>query len=475
MLNFEPCTVECLKRLAPRFRGLPTLCCELSAGTIWMWRAEQEPQICLRNDTLVLRQIMNGYPAFTYPIGPDVDGMLDALIEQAREEDIALRFFAMDEGELRRLLEDRRFGDTLWGYDRRWSDYIYPFEPYTTLSGGSLHKIRYKVNHFTHLYGPPDVRPLLREHLPEARALLESYAPEHADMGKLEALELRHSRELLTACHALDLPAAGLWIDGALAAFCIGEVVGETLMLHVEKALLQYSDAYPAMFRGFAAYVRELWPGRLRWINWEDDSGDPGLREVKETYHPVQLLHKYQAHVHAPGARVAVYPTLKAGNAVLTPFREGDKAAYLRLNTDHENNRYWGYDYEEDYTVPGTVDEDTFYDSVRFDMAIGDSMNFAVREREDGPMIGEALLWNFTERGSAEVGLRLLPEYQGRGISAAVNEALIRFAEDGLGLTTRVRCRNSPDNLRPLRAVLRSGFRETRRDDTWIYLDRPAK
>lgn len=90
-------------------------------------------------------------------------------------------------------------------------------------------------------------------------------------------------------------------------------------------------------------------------------------------------------------------------------------------------------------------------------------------------MIGEALLWNFTERGSAEVGLRLLPEYQGRGISAAVNEALIRFAEDGLGLTTRVRCRNSPDNLRPLRAVLRSGFRETRRDDTWIYLDRPAK
>ena len=154
MLNFEPCTVECLKRLAPRFRGLPTLCCELSAGTIWMWRAEQEPQICLRNDTLVLRQIMNGYPAFTYPVGPDVDGMLDALIEQAREEDIALRFFAMDEGELRRLLEDRRFGDTLWGYDRRWSDYIYPFEPYTTLSGGSLHKIRYKVNHFTHLYGP---------------------------------------------------------------------------------------------------------------------------------------------------------------------------------------------------------------------------------------------------------------------------------------------------------------------------------
>ena len=84
MLNFEPCSIELLKRLTPVFRKLPTLCAELSVGTIWMWRAEQEPQICLRNDTLVVRQVMNGYPAFTWPVGPDVDGMLDALARACR-------------------------------------------------------------------------------------------------------------------------------------------------------------------------------------------------------------------------------------------------------------------------------------------------------------------------------------------------------------------------------------------------------
>lgn len=475
MLNFEPCSIELLKSLTPVFRRLPTLNCELSAGTIWMWRAEQQPQLCLRNDTLVLRQNMNGYPAFTYPVGPDVDGMLDALAEQARLEDIALRFFALDESSLQRLLDDPRFPDTMWSYDRRWSDYLYPLEPYVTMAGGDLRKIRYKANHFVNLYGEPDIRPLLREHLPEARALLEAYAPEHADMDKLERAELRHTRELLTACHALELPAAGLWVDGALAAFCIGEVIGETLMLHVEKALLDYTDVYPAMFRGFVGYVRSLWKGKLRWINWEDDSGDPGLREAKETYHPIQLIHKYLAHVRAPGAKVRKYPVIPAGQLVLTPFREADKVAYYRLNTDRENNRWWGYEYEEDYTVPSHPNEDTFYDLVMFDMAVGDSMNFAVRRTEDGPMIGEALLWNFTDAGSAEVGLRLLPEYLGMGLSSAASGALIRYAERELGLTTRARCLNSPDNLRALRSAEGAGFRETGRDDTWIYLNREAK
>ncbi|MBR6165316.1 MAG: GNAT family N-acetyltransferase [Clostridia bacterium] len=471
MLLFEPCTLELLKRLKPYFRNLPTLCSDLSMGTIWMWRQEQEAQICFRNDTIVLRQMMNGYPAFTYPAGPDADGMLDALSEQVREEDIALRFFALDEDTLQRLLRDPRFPQTMWGYEARWSDYLYHFEPYADMSGSELRKIRYRVNHFIRLYGEPDIRPLLPEHMPAALELLKAYTLEHPDMDKLEEMELRHSRDLLDVYHALDLPAAGLWVQGRLAAICIGEVIGQTLMIHVEKALMAYTDIYPVMLRGFIRYVRDLGYGPLRWFNWEDDSGDPGIRRAKELYHPLRQVHKYQAHVRAPGAKVVQYPVLQADNAVLTAFRETDMEAYYRMNTDRENNHWWGYDYEEDFTLPRYPDPETFYRSVQYDMAVGDSMNFAVREREDGPMIGEALLWNFTDAGSAEVGMRLLPEYHGRGISKAGN-VLIRYAEEELGLHTRARCLNNPDNKSALYSAIASGFRERRRDDTWIYLDR---
>ena len=471
MLDFEPCSLELLKRLAPEFSRLTTLCSDLSKGTIWMWREEQEPQICIRNNTMVLRQIVNGYPAFTYPIGPDADGVLDALTELVREEDIALRFFAMDEEALQRLLQDPRFPQTMWGYEIRWSDYLYPFEPYLDMSRSDLRKIRYRVSHFIRLYGEPDIRPLQPEDMPAALKLLDAYTAEHRDMDKLEEMELRHSRELLNVSHALGMPAAGLWVQGKLAAVCIGEVVGQTLMIHVEKALTAYTDIYPVLLRGFIRYVRDLGYGPLRWFNWEDDSGDPGIRRAKMLYHPYRQVHKYQAHVRAPGAKVAQYPVLHAENAVLTAFRETDKEAYYRLNTDRENNHWWGYDYEEDFTLPRHPSPETFYRSVQYDMSIGDSMNFAVREWEDGPMIGEALLWNFTDAGSAEAGFRLLPEYHGKGISKAGN-VLIRYAEEELGLHTRARCLNNPDNQSALYSAIAAGFRERRRDDTWIYLDR---
>ena len=85
-------------------------------------------------------------------------------------------------------------------------------------------------------------------------------------------------------------------------------------------------------------------------------------------------------------------------------------------------------------------------------------------------MIGETLLWNFTDAGSAELGFRLLPEYQGKGIGKAGAVLLIRYAEEELGLRTRARCMK--DNQIALYWAKASGFRERKRDDTWIYLDR---
>ena len=472
MLNFEPCTLELLRSLTPTIRGLPTICTDLSAGTIWMWRAEQEPKICIRNNTLVLRQTMNGYPAFTYPVGEDVDGMLDALAEQAKAENIALRFFAMDKRALRRLLADPRFPRTMWGYDRRWSDYVYQLKPFATLNGEGMSQFRFDVRHFLRQYGEPEARPLLPEHLPQAREMLENYVAEHTDKGMLETAELIHSWELLNACWKLDLPALGLWVQGKLVAFSIGEAVGKTLMVHVSKALSVYRGIYRVLFWSFANYAQDLYGGKLRLINWEDDSGDFGLREAKERLHPICLFHKYQAHVRAPGWGVQEYPILRAENVMLTPFREEDKAAYLRMNLDRENNRWWGYDYTQDYTVPKNPDIETFYTSVQFDMGIGDSMNFAVREQEDGPMEGEMLLWNFTDNGEGEIGYRLLPEYQGKRLSTPAVVVLARYAEEELGLTTKIRCCHSPDNVRGIRTARSAGFVEVGRDSSWIHFRR---
>ena len=46
----------------------------------------------------------------------------------------------------------------------------------------------------------------------------------------------------------------------------------------------------------FAAMMTERHPG-LIYINREEDVGDPGLRHAKESYHPSELLDKYNRHL----------------------------------------------------------------------------------------------------------------------------------------------------------------------------------
>ena len=160
--------------------------------------------------------------------------------------------------------------------------------------------------------------------------------------------------------------------------------------------------------------------GSLTYVNREDDSGDPGLRTSKTKYHPVFMAHKYLVHSGSPAAQLAEIPTISSGGVVLTGIQERDKPAYLKLNMNIENNRYWGYDYREDVSITGQPDENTFYDSVMYDTAAGDSIDLAVRLSDDGEMIGETVLWNFTSHGTAELGCRILPDDPRRRLHAAL-------------------------------------------------------
>ena len=469
MLQFEPCNLDSLKRASSIVRHAHFLCNDFSLGTLLTWGAEYRAQLCLRHGTLLIREEISDQPAFSWPVGDDVDGMLDELVAYTEQEGLALRFFALDQATLVKARSDPRFSDLMAAREDKWSDYLYDFQEMAAFSGRRFSGQRNHINKYRKLYGEPVIRSLTEADGEAVQAMLRQYAQEHPGRSALEEAELRHTHALLRQYAGLGMPAACLMQGERVVAFTIGEIVGDTLMIHVEKALKSVEGAYPTLFHGFVNAVGNALGRPLRYVNREDDSGDPGLRTSKQQYHPIAMMPKYQVHVRAPGARIAQLPVLRGESMVLTPIRETDKEAYLRLNTDIENNRWWGYDYRTDENITGPIDENTFYDSVQFDMAAGDSINFAIREREEGPMIGEALLWNFTARRGGEVGCRLFPAWQGKGLGAQAIDAIVRFSLDDLGLTLRARC--CLENLPSYRMLTRCGFRECGKDQTYYYFD----
>ena len=470
MLEFEPFSMPALKNALKYLKKNPSLCSDLSAGYLYMWHEDADLRFCVWNDTFVVRQNIGEQSAFSYPFGADPDGMIDRLIEYARDEHLPLRFFAVDEGTLELIRADKRLQPAMWAYDRKWSDYIYSFEETVSFRGRKYSGQRNHINKFKKLYGEPDIRALTPGDKEDVYRMLKEYEAEHSGGSALERLELQQTKKLFEIFTDLDLYAAGLYIDGKLAAFSVGEVGKDKLIIHVEKALTRYEGIYPAMYSGFVRLISERSGCIPAYINREDDSGDPGLRTSKTQYHPICLAHKHLVHIGSPAARIGKTFAISSGGIVLTEIKERDKQVYMKLNTDTENNRYWGYDYREDVKITGPVDENTFYDSVMYDTASGDSINFAVRLTEDGEMIGEAILWNFTSDGTAELGCRIMPEYQGNGHGTAAYKAAADFAARELDLKVWARCYR--ENLPSYRMIVSSGFEPTRKDEKFCYFEK---
>ena len=79
---------------------------------------------------------------------------------------------------------------------------------------------------------------------------------------------------------------------GRTVGFSIGDIKGDTLYVHIEKATRNTNGSYEAVNKAFASRMLELHP-ELVYVNREDDGGDEGLRQAKRSYHPIEVLKKY--------------------------------------------------------------------------------------------------------------------------------------------------------------------------------------
>ncbi len=300
MLEFEPFSLAALQKALPYIRQEKTHCSDLTAGWLYLWHVGADLHFCIRRDTLVIRQTVGGQPAFCWPIGRDPDGMIDELLSYTRDKGTPLRFFAVDEETLEKIRRDPRLDPVTWAYDARWSDYLYDFEEAATFKGKKFSGQRNHVNRFKRLYGEPVIRPLRPEDRPALDAMLAEYEAEHPEQGAMERQELAQTKKLLDIYEQLELPAACLTVEGEIAAFSIGEIVGDMLLIHVEKALRRFEGVYPTMYSGFVRLIAQQRGEPLRYVNREDDGGDSGLRVSKQQYHPVAMVHKLFVHANDP-------------------------------------------------------------------------------------------------------------------------------------------------------------------------------
>lgn len=465
MIPFKPVTQRDAARLRRYYANCDYELCEYSVGTKLMWRKALKPYWAEVAGCLVVRSEYGGETVFEYPVaGPDgdEDAALLAIEQDCLTQGIPPRIIDVPESKAPRLLA--RYPYVRVHNIRTWKDYLYDPCDLRLFSGRRYSGQRNHIKKFR--AGWPDAvfRPLTREDFPAIERFWEDFEAEFPKGDNSNAInELSYAKKMLKLVGKPWFVSGGFFDGEKLIALALAEKCGGTLIIHVEKALYSYTGVYPALVQEFAnAFGQDC-----RLINREDDAADRGLRTSKLQYSPVKLGSKYSFEPQNELLQhVDRIPVLKTARLTLSEIGEADIPAYNALVLDENRNRWWGYDDVGGLKEP--ISLLSFYKVAQRDFQNRLAVNFAVRL--DGKLIGEAVLYNFDYRGSAELGCRIATACAGNGYGT---EAFAAVANWGLYQVrlNRVIAKCFKENKASYK-MLSSCMRRSGEDETFFYFEK---
>ncbi|WP_295729231.1 phosphatidylglycerol lysyltransferase domain-containing protein [uncultured Muribaculum sp.] len=290
-LRFRPLDYDSIPAIAPLLARSRSRTCDYTLAGLLMWARYFDYRYAVCRGTLFIKGVKENdrsVPAFSLPIGEmPLDDSIAMLRAYCREEGVPTVLSAVPEdrlGELRALGADRieELVD--------WADYLYNARDLATLSGSAYSKKRNHVNRFASDHPEAALVELTPALVPDVKRFLDSLPVDREHATAM--VERREVERLLDRWGSLPMDGAVLMTpDTGITAFAIGEVMADTLYVHVEKMLHDVNGAGETINKGFAAMMLDRYG--VTFVNREEDAGDEGLRRAKESYHPLMMLRKY--------------------------------------------------------------------------------------------------------------------------------------------------------------------------------------
>ena len=464
-MQFKPVAKQDASKLRKYYQDCQYGLCEYSVGTKLMWRKTLHPAWAEEAGCLVVRNCIDQQIVFDYPVpGPegDEDAALTAIEQYCLSEGIPPVISVVPACKAPHLLA--RYPYACVSNIRTWRDYVYYRQDLQLFAGRRYSGQRNHIKKFRTQWPDATFRRLTAADGEIIERFWQDYEAEFPKGNNAKALdELALAKKMLRMLDKSFFIGGGMFDGDKLIALSLAEKCGDTLIIHIEKALYSYTGVYPTLVQTFA----DAFGDDCQWINREDDAADRGLRTSKLQYGPANLAPKYRFEPQNELLRhVDAIPELKTERLTLSALTEADIPAYNALVLDSDRNRWWGYD--DVGGLGGPVEERSFFDVANRDFANRQAANFAVRL--DGKLIGEAVLYRFDYQGGAELGCRIDAAYAGHGYGT---EAFAAVANWGLYKVhlSRIVAKCYKENQASYQ-MLSSCMRKNGEDETFYYFEK---
>lgn len=277
--EIAPVTIEMRPVLHPLFKALSPEISEFSFANFYLFRnVHNYAATSLGGGLLAVTGNDFGTPFFMLPFGLPGEALLKRLFQSFGQMKAAT-------SEQAKELQGRGYEIS---EDRDNFDYLYSREELSKLSGRKFHRKKNLVNAFVGTYRF-EGKPLLAEYTEDALFVNEEWKKGSRVPGDYEA-----AKEALLNMDGLQLCGGIYYVEGKPAAFTLGEELNpSTFVIHFEKGAGDYKGLLQFVNQSFAAIL----PDKYGLINREQDLGDEGLRQAKESYKPVGFVRKFRARM----------------------------------------------------------------------------------------------------------------------------------------------------------------------------------
>ena len=273
------------------FRAFQPEISELTFTNLFMFRHVHDYQLSERRGSIIIfAKSYSDEPYFMPPIGgADIPLTLEDLLEFLRKAGEKPVIELVCKGFIDKYIA----GNDKYSFelDEDDSDYLYKTRDLVELAGRKYHDKKNLLNRFVRTYRH-EYRTLTDDMVPDAKDLVHRWCQEKCScdipstFGETEATLLA-----LDYFDQLSIKGGAVFVDGKLEAIALGEELNEdTAVVHVEKANSEYAGLYQYISSRFLAHE---FP-HFKYVNREQDLGEPNLRKSKQSYNPVRMIEKYK-------------------------------------------------------------------------------------------------------------------------------------------------------------------------------------
>lgn len=289
-LKFKTMGIGSIPVLREYFKSYPSRSCDFTIGGTLMWTDYFDYKYVEIDNSLIIMGHLPDDDIFLFyqPRGDIEYGVFKDLVSNyCNENNIS--------GIILEPIESDSSADVLSSYNGdefidSWKEYLYDIDKFCSFSGKSMEKKRNHLNYFVNNFSPYEAAIITEDMIAKLITYTIRFNTVHRD-NELANYECRQVIEVLRKFRQYSFEGIALLKNNEIIGFSIGEKIGDTFFVHIEKGDISIRGAYQAIASHLARYVADKYPD-VKYLNREEDMGDEHLRRSKESYHPSRFIYK---------------------------------------------------------------------------------------------------------------------------------------------------------------------------------------